>query len=429
MRLINLDTAAPDMQLGESIMGPAGQVLLARGVRLTASYIEHLRTLGIPAIYVDDAQTQGIVAPAPIALALRTRAMQNLTKVFGNLARSAASSATRRDSAGRIEKLALPPDVVGQIHVVAADVDVLLEQLATQEVLLGLNSIKTHDNYTYQHSIDVTVMGVVLARAAGWDRQRVRAFAIGCILHDIGKTLINPNILNKQGPLTPDEFELVKQHPLTGYELIKTTAPSLGHLVPQVALQHHERQDGSGYPRGLRGNNRLGRHNNCDVPNMIHDFGALSAVADVYDALISDRPYRRGYAPDRVYDAIRRMAGTHLNKEAVAVFRKVVTPYPVCCEVRVLSGRYAGWSGVVARVPAQELDRPVIRLLSDETDAAIEPVELDLLVEGDVEVELKQPDFGGSLTLERAGRQIGPPLPQAVRETLDQLHMMQAWDD
>jgi HD-GYP domain-containing protein (c-di-GMP phosphodiesterase class II) len=355
--------------------------------------------------------------------------MQNLTKVFANLARSAASNATVRDPSGRIEKLALPPDVVGQIHVVAADVDVLLDQLSTQEVLLGLNSIKSHDNYTYQHSIDVTVMGIVLARAAGWDRQRVRAFGIGCILHDIGKTLINPRILNKDGPLTDDEFDLVKQHPVTGYELIKTTAPSLGHLVPQVALQHHERQDGSGYPRGLRGNNRLGRQVNAEIPNMIHDFGALSAVADVYDALISDRPYRRGYAPDRVYDAIRRMSGMHLNAEAVAVFRKVVTPYPVCCEVRVLNGRYAGWNGVVARVPAQELDRPVIRLLSDGADAPVEPVEVDLLVEGDVEVELKQMDARGPLALERAGRQIAPPLPQAVRETLSQLRLAPAWDE
>lgn len=427
MRLINLDAATPGMLLGECIVGAQGQVLLSRGVRLTTSYLAHLHSLGVPAVYIDDAPTHGIVPPAPIAPALRARAMQNLSKVFTNLGRSAASATTQRQPGGRIEKVSLPPDVVGQIQVIAADVDTLLDQLTTQEVLLGLNSIKSHDNYTYQHSIDVTVMGIVLARAAGWDRPRVRAFGIGCILHDIGKTLIDPAILNKRGTLTEDEFEVVKQHPVTGYELIKASAPALGSLVPQVALQHHERQDGSGYPRALRGNNRLGKNGHQDLPNMIHDFGSLAAVADVYDALTSDRPYRPGYAPDRVYDAIRRMAGTHLNRDAVAIFRRVVTPYPVCCEVRILNGRFAGWSGVVARVPAQELDRPVIRLLTDAKEDPVSPTELDLLVEADVEVELKRGESYSSLKIDRGGaRQNGPPLPQAVRDTLEQLRMMPA---
>ncbi len=106
------------------------------------------------------------------------------------------------------------------MHALAGYADEMIDQLAPREVLVGLNSIKSHDDYTFQHSIDVTIAGVLLARKAGWDRQRVRAFGIGCLLHDIGKVFAGPAILNKNGPLTNDEFARMKSHPLLGYQTI-----------------------------------------------------------------------------------------------------------------------------------------------------------------------------------------------------------------
>jgi hypothetical protein len=320
-------------------------------------------------------------------------------------------------------------------------VDHLLGELDDRDVLIGLNSIKTHDDYTYQHSIDVAIVGSLLARRAGWNRRRMRDFAIGCILHDIGKVFVEQAILNKQGPLTAAEFERVKAHPTLGYELIKVSLPRLGSLVPQVAYQHHERQDGSGYPRGLKGNNKLGqgegqgaapsssaaarggqRRREPGNPLLIHDFGSLCAVADIYDALTAARPYRPGYSPDRVVDAISRMSGTHLNQEAVALFLSVVSPYPVCAEVRVLDGKYAGWVGVVASVPSHDLAHPVVRLLQDSTGKRVAPVEIDLAVERDIRIEGSR---GGSTPQERRPGGLAAarpaPLPDVVRHTLRQL--------
>jgi HD-GYP domain-containing protein (c-di-GMP phosphodiesterase class II) len=102
-----------------------------------------------------------------------------------------------------------------------------------KDVLLGLNSIKTHDSYTFQHSLDVSIMGLLLAKKLGWDKERLRAFGIGCILHDMGKIFVDKQILTKPGRLSEDEFALMKAHPTLGYELVRTIAPSLNTLVAQ----------------------------------------------------------------------------------------------------------------------------------------------------------------------------------------------------
>jgi HD-GYP domain-containing protein (c-di-GMP phosphodiesterase class II) len=269
-----------------------------------------------------------------------------------------------------------------------------------RQVLAGLNSIKTHDNYTFQHSIDVTIMGMVLARRAGWDAERQRAFGIGCILHDIGKIFIDQAILNKPGQLSDEEFAMVKTHPGVGYELIKAIAPNLGVLAPQVALQHHEREDGRGYPRGLKGDNTLGQNK----AGMIHEFGSLCAVADVYDALTSDRCYRRGWPTDRTVNFIVESARTSFCLEAVQIFAKVAAPFPVCCEVRVRNGKYAGHIGVVSDVSEIQISRPKVRLMYNQYGARIDPLEIDMRVEQDINVDcVDRGDAAGKKAMRRAG--------------------------
>jgi hypothetical protein len=160
----------------------------------------------------------------------------------------------------------------------------------------------------------------------------------------------------------------------------------------------------------------------------IHEFGALCAVSDVFDAMTSDRSYRRGHTPDRVLDMIGRQAGTEFNAEAVALLRKVVAPFPVCSEVLVTSGKYAGYRGVVASVHSARLDRPRVRLLFDGAGGGIDPHEIDLSVEGDVTVEgirdgqVAQPP----ITSRPKPPVFVRPLPPPVVETLRQLQMEQS---
>lgn len=426
MRLVAVEQLGVAAEVGDRIYGARGQLLLKPGARLTAGCIRALGEQGVPAVYVADPDTADVLPPEPIKPETRELARRALTEVFEpcleagrELRELSLAVAQQHAGSDRFASAVRAAFGGGGLRSVHESVDALLRDLLGQSVLVGLNSIKVHDGYTFQHSIDVTIMGVVLARRAGWDAARVRSFGIGCMLHDLGKVLIPPEILNKPGRLTEAEFEVMKTHPTLGFHLVRALAPNLGGLVAHVAYQHHERQDGSGYPRGLRGTNVLGQGS----AGKIHDFGALAAVADVYDAMSSTRPYRVGWAPDKVVAAIASMAGTHLNRAAVEVFLSVATPYPVCSEVVLLNGRYTLHRGVVARVCPDELSRPVVRLLYDASGRRISPVDLDLRVERDVEVRSYQPrepeveSMGGRRRKPRPAA----PLPLEVQRACDSL--------
>jgi HD-GYP domain-containing protein (c-di-GMP phosphodiesterase class II) len=421
MRLIHNDNLTPGMEVGEAVHGSGGQILLAPGVKLTDRYINLLRKLGIPAAYIADPDTAGISVPQPLKPKTRAKASHALSDAFERLAPAAkefqasekSEAAPARASGERFEKTCRSVFGGGGFRSLIESVQGVIHDLLDQRVLTGLNSIKTHDAYTFQHSIDVTIMGIVLAKRAGWDAAKVRVFGIGCMLHDIGKVFIPEELLRKPGRLTTEEFDVMKTHPKLGYELIKAIAPSLGSLVPQVAYQHHERQDGSGYPRGLTGNNALGRNS----PGQIHDFGALCAVADVYDAMASVRPYRKAWAPDQVVQTVIGLAGDQLNRDAVEIFKSVVAPYPVCSEVVILTGSHANCRGVVSRIDPGHLARPVVRVITSANGSRVEPFEVDL--RKDPEIVIRSASSSEEIPVESmGGRRKAPrapaPLPDEV---------------
>ena len=390
MQLTPIQRVSVGATLGQAVFGPTGQPWLTGGVKLTSEYLQMLRDRGLPSLYVEDPDTADIPVPESISPQVRAKAIGNLTRAFESVSRDSkklreayvAMAASGMHSTRFADAVRAATDGEG-FYRMTSDIDSMLDQLQGCDVLVGLNSIKAHDTYTFQHSIDVTIMGLVLARPRRWDRGRLRAFGVGCILHDIGKIFIDPAILNKPSKLTREEFKLVQAHPTAGYEVVKTLAPGLGVLAPHVAYQHHEMHDGRGYPRGLIGNTCLG----VNAPNCIHDFGSLCAVADAYDALTSDRPYRAGVAPDLAIAKIRDAIGKHFNPQAVETFEAAVPPFPICSNVRVASGKYAGWRGIVVALRKQTFDRPKIRLLYDAKSQRVEPVEVNLAIDRDVQIE------------------------------------------
>lgn len=377
------------MEVGQDIYDEHNRLLLGRGAAVKGPYISRLKKMGLPALYVQNDDTKDIVAVDVIKPAARTRAISNLTTTFNAVTKSVegfrASSLKEAHEQVRSKRFMdtfKTSSKDGGLEQIVGDVDTLIDQLMEKDVIAGLNSIKVHDNYTFQHSIDVSIMGILLARKIGWDKERLKAFGVGCILHDIGKIFIEKEILIKPGKLTDREYKVMKAHPVMGYQLVKTIAPSLGYLVPHVAFQHHERQDGSGYPRGIKGNNKIGEN----APNSIHDFGAVAAVADIYDAMTSDRPYRSGWPPDRVVDMIRGLSGTHLNSRVVDIFLRTVAPHPVGTCIKMLCGPNEGFEGVVVDVDDHKIDRPQIRLLTDTSGERVEPINIDLREEEDLEI-------------------------------------------
>ena len=390
MRLVNLDQLTVGMKLAQPLFGRKGRLLLAKGVALTPRYLILLRHGGVPAIYVLDDDTSDIVSADPIAPETRAKTLSKLADAFEQVARAGETLRQvppellrKHLEEDKFVKTLVAEGAGDALCALGKDIDNLVNGLEGHDVLTGLNSIKTHDQYTFMHSLDVTIMGLVLAHGAGWEGTKLKTFGTGCLLHDLGKILIDPALLNKPGPLTPDEFEKMKSHPTMGYEIIRAIAPRLGSLVPLVAHQHHERQDGSGYPRGIKGNEHLGT---CD-PTRIHEFGAVCAVADIYDAMISHRPYRRARPADEVVGTITKYSGKHLNAQAVKIFLATVTPFPVASPVKVKNGAYAGFEGIVSHVPKTEFQKPRVRLLYDGAGTRVDAIEIDLAVDRDIEIE------------------------------------------
>ena len=386
MLRISLKSLRPGSKIGKAIFSEEGKLLLGRGVIINEYFIGGLQKRGVTSVFINDGDTGDVEPEDSISEMVRGSTISHLKDLLSPLedirnemkGQSIEAVAATVTSKKFIESFGKSP----AFQKLTGDAATIVDQLMSGEVTLGLSSIKTYDNYLFQHSIDVALVSIMMGRQIGFKDKRLRELGIGCLLHDIGKTLIPNEIVNKPDKLTPAEFEIMKKHSTIGYELIKGVA-AIGMLPPHVALQHHERQDGTGYPRGLTGDNSLRLSMKSRT---IHLYGHIAAVADVYDALSSDRPYRPALPPEEVFRIMRGMSGNHLNTTALNHFLKIAPLYPVGTTVRVVSRKYYHLLGVVVGYEAGDIANPIVRLVLGQRKERIEPIQFVLNEEKDVTI-------------------------------------------
>lgn len=231
--------------------------------------------------------------------------------------------------------------------------------------LISLARLKTADDYTYMHSVAVCALMVALARQLRLNDEQTRLAGMAGLLHDLGKAAIPLAVLNKPGKLTDAEFEIVRNHPVEGYHMLKEGA-KVPDAVLDACLHHHEKIDGSGYPDKLQGEG-------------ISVIARMAAICDVYDAITSDRPYKRGWDPS---ESLRRMAewtSDHFDQRLFQAFVKSIGIYPVGSMVRLASGRI----GVVTQQAPTALTTPLVKVFySTKSDLRIPPEVVDLAAPG-----------------------------------------------
>lgn len=384
MILTSLDDVRPGMRLGVGLHNRAGHTLLGPGVALTDDYIGRLRELGWGAVWIDDPDTRDI--PYDHVLSEATR-LATTSEILNTFALTARETADLRSASTREIRAALKsPRFQGgyedhpAVQRLLGQADVVVTEVLDRPVLTGLGSLRSHDTYTFQHCLDVTATATVLGRLAGYDRPTLRKLAVGCILHDIGRVFLDDALLGKRGPLTPEEARRIQEHTVLGYLFLRDTL-RVGVLAAHVAYQHHERQDGAGYPRGLTGTNRITHGLEIHVPGQITPLAEIAAIANFHDSRSTDRPYRKGAPPDQVWQMIRNGVGTRFNRELAEVFLSVLPPFPVGTRIVVKDGEWEGYTGVVVRAGRERKDRPVVRLLSGAGGGRVEPFEVDLTKE------------------------------------------------
>ena len=193
---------------------------------------------------------------------------------------------------------------------IADIVDMIIADDATSSAML---KITTHDFYTYTHSVNVGVFAIMLAKALfrGSDAHDMHELGAGLFLHDIGKVHIDPGIINKPGRLTDDEWGIIRSHPDRGYQILKDTE-QLSTECMLIVMQHHEREDGTGYPLGLKGNE-------------IHTYGRICCIADVYDALTAERSYKQRLSPFVALTLMKEQMLDHFRKDMFETFVRLFT--------------------------------------------------------------------------------------------------------
>lgn len=348
VRQVILGEGVVGATLAKSIYAADGRFLVNAGVVLTPSLVEALRARGYGWVVVQDGLLDDVIIDD--ALCEETRAM--------------AASAV----AGMFERTV--PGKKGCGERVIAAVERMLDELWSQpEVVFSISAIRCYEGYLFWHSVDVATVSLLVAMASGYDRVKMRELGVGALLHDIGMVKVPVEILRAPRWLTSQEFERVKLHTTLGFRII-TENKEFSYIAAHAALEHHERLDGSGYPRGLRGDKIL-------------DIGKLVAVADVFCAMTEDRPHRKTFHPHEAIRYLRASTG-RFDQRFVRRLALRMASYPNGTFMRLSTGDF----GVVVRQDKRDAERPVIRILADGRNRPVEPVEIALADMSEVQVSL-----------------------------------------
>lgn len=325
MRVVALHDKLVGERLAMPVHGDGGRLMLAKGMKLTPALISLLRARGYTRVAVEDSLTSDAEIDASIQEETRQMTIRVMDTVMKNILRGSP----------------------GDIRPVREAVDAIIEDLRNNpKATIGLYSLCAFDEETYTHSINVCILSLCIAGTLGWPVHRLKDLGLGALLHDVGKVLIPKHIINKPSLLTDEEYQLVKTHPAKGFELLQQCY-NVGPVVAHAALDHHERLDGSGYPRRITG-------------NKISDFGRVVAVADVYEAMTANRPQRRAVLPEAVQAFLMEKRGSLFDGDMVEVMFERIVLYPA----GTILSLWGGYVGVVIKQDPRANHRPVVRIVS-----------------------------------------------------------------
>ncbi|PRO65539.1 HD-GYP domain-containing protein [Alkalicoccus urumqiensis] len=349
MRITAIDHITPESRLAKPIYAGDGRILLQIGARLTGRIVERLREKGITYVYVQQEGTEDLDDEGTLDPKVRAASMQVIESQFKKAAEQMALQKT--------------VDMDAMSSSFSAIVTSVLEEVMKQkEAVSLLTDVVAYDSYIFHHSLNVTIYALSLGKTLGLNEEEMHKLGLGAVLHDIGKMSVPEEVLHKPGRLTDEEFALIQDHTTIGFEMLRKSH-TLSLLTAHCAYQHHERLDGSGYPRGI------GKED-------IHLFARIIAIADVFDAVTSHRVYRPAMLPHEGLELLYSGAGTLFDQEMVDAFARTIAIYPVGLEVRLNGGR----TGIVSALNRSLPARPVVRVFQEHGES-VSPYEVDLAEE------------------------------------------------
>ncbi|MFZ5647947.1 MAG: HD-GYP domain-containing protein [Bacillota bacterium] len=329
MRRVGISLAKPGMKLGHTVYNGKGEVLLASGVVLDDWYIQKLALWGVEFIFVDDCVPGNITAKDVISEETRAAAVRQVKNIL-----------LEAKESGRL--VIDPQSLYNTVGEFANQL------LSKRNLLFNLVDLRTQDEYTFAHSVNVCILALMTGITLGYNRDQLSLLGVGALLHDLGKVKMPDEILNKPDKLTSEEFELIKQHAYWGNEMIRD-ASNLGDIPAIVALQHHENYDGSGYPSGSKGDE-------------IHEYAQITAISDRFDAITADRVYRKAFPPHEAFEMCAASGDFLFKDKIVKAFMFNIAAYPAGTMVELNNGMVA----VSVDTPKGYPLFPKVRVIYDE---------------------------------------------------------------
>ncbi len=378
---VSIEEVHPGMVLARSILGERGNLLLSQGFVLNNEVIAKCRKMELNGFWVYQ-EGVDVIPEILIQEQLELQALGTLQK-HAELLKSAGDmkNMTVASVRGFLADASRFKNIIAVSQAKSLVSEIIETLLAREPLMVNLTSMRSKSGYLFQHSLDVTITSILLAQRLRFPIKDIEELALGTFLMDFGMILLSESVFNKKGPLSAEEKELMREHPSMGYAILKENE-GIAINTAHVAYQHHENQDGTGYPRGLKGRNELPRKVISTETGFIHRYAEVAAVADTYISLLAPRPGTfLPKSPEMAMRDLIMLAGTRLNTPIVDLMISMIPVFPVGSRITVTEDpkyRTMGYSGVVAQVHPENKERPIIILLFDRNHQKIKPMKFDL---------------------------------------------------
>lgn len=340
MRRIHVDKLKEGMIISKPIYSSSGIILLSEGVVLTDRYIEKIIGTGLQHIYIKDELSDGISDDELV----REETKIETKKVLQNSLKSikAGSFKSNDDILKKIETL-------------------INEVLNNPRVMVSVQEIRNRSEYSLMHAINVCIISCLLGKKMNYNEVQLKHLALGALLHDLGKVNLKMDCTRYRTDYTEFEYGIYKQHTDEGYEMIKVI-PNVSLISANIARQHHENYDGTGYPLGLKG-------------DAIHEFARIVTIANEYDNLLFNLPFGMTMKHYEIIEYIVAKSYTLFDPNIVKIFTSSVSPYPLGSGVLLSDSRL----GIVSKLNESFPTRPCIRVVDEESLQVIEEIDLSTM--------------------------------------------------
>jgi HD-GYP domain-containing protein (c-di-GMP phosphodiesterase class II) len=374
----NLDEINNTMVLGESLFLPNGELLLAAGYRVKEEYKSLLKKRGFASVLIEVEGTEGVIPETVISTRLQREITLSLSRMETDFVeafsvQSEGSHAIEnliKENKHHLNKFIATSQIGPKVE------EIILDILNQPITILNMADLLKADTGLFDHAINVAAISLCIGKKFRYSQDEMRQLGIGAIHCDLGMVAVPKEILEKENDLTVEETMALRQHTVYGF-LMLSQSPLIPSTSAAIAMQHHELQDGSGYPRGIRGANRPPLKD-FSLRNKIHRFAEIVTVAETYEMLIAGRGHN--YLPVSAPEAIRKvieLGGTKLNSEIVKALVSIVPLFPTGARIRITKApapHLIGYAGVIAKNDPAYFSQPSIILYETRNHQRITPI-------------------------------------------------------